>query len=468
MRFRLALPFLLATTPLFLLAPGFEGTAAACGGCFHGPETTPENNTVVTDHRMALAIDLEQTTLYDQIRYQGSPESFAWVLPIRGAATVGVSSDALFAALDATTAVQVNAPPMNCPQADCSGSSGCGATSTSAAGDFGFADAGTGDPSVSVISQATVGPYETVQLRASDPTALGAWLSKNGYAIPAAIQPIVSAYVKEQFDFLAVKLVPGKSVRAMVPIRVTTQGASPQLPLRMVAAGTGANVGITLWVVADGRWEPQNFPSFVIRQDELVWDWGTSSSNFKELRTQKNAQLGGGAWEQESSITLSYASLQMRLQGSPSASGGGNVPYEPVKNENGSVIRTPAEAMRDDLDALGARFAGASRITRLRADLPRAFLATDLTLQASPDQGQLSTVRTVTKEAGEPQCPIYDGCTYVRQGTRSEAIRAVGDSPASLEGGACSTHRTRAFVGSGGLVAVAAVLGLLRRKRRRS
>lgn len=30
---------------------------------------------------MILAIGSNETTLYDQIRYQGSPESFAWVLP---------------------------------------------------------------------------------------------------------------------------------------------------------------------------------------------------------------------------------------------------------------------------------------------------------------------------------------------------------------------------------------------------
>ena len=41
----------------------------------------------------------------------------------------------------------------------------------------------------------------------------------------------------------------------MRPIRVTTQGASLALPLRMAAVGTGATVGITLWVVSDGRYE---------------------------------------------------------------------------------------------------------------------------------------------------------------------------------------------------------------------
>ena len=88
-----------------------ERTASACGGCF----VPPEDNTVVTDHRMILSVGNGESTLYDQIRYQGSPESFAWVLPIRGEATVGVSADVVFATLDSQTSVQVLQPPQNCP-----------------------------------------------------------------------------------------------------------------------------------------------------------------------------------------------------------------------------------------------------------------------------------------------------------------------------------------------------------------
>ncbi|MEO6573649.1 MAG: DUF2330 domain-containing protein, partial [Polyangiaceae bacterium] len=89
-----------------------EHDARACGGCF----TTPESDSVVTDHRMILSISPQQTTLYDQIRYAGSPTSFAWVLPISGEATVGLSSDLVFAELDQRTQTQVLPPPRkNCP-----------------------------------------------------------------------------------------------------------------------------------------------------------------------------------------------------------------------------------------------------------------------------------------------------------------------------------------------------------------
>jgi hypothetical protein len=47
--------------------------AAACGGCFH-PENQKET-TLVTAHRMALSVSVEQTVLWDQIKYAGRRRS---------------------------------------------------------------------------------------------------------------------------------------------------------------------------------------------------------------------------------------------------------------------------------------------------------------------------------------------------------------------------------------------------------
>ena len=118
------------------------------------------------------------------------------------------------------------------------------------------------------------------------------------------MQPVVAEYVKEGFDFLAMKLLPNQGIQAMRPVRVTMPGASLSLPLRMAAVGTGVSVGITIWVVSDGRYEPQNFPFFHIEDSELVWDWSTSSSNYTTLRAAHEQALGGKGWEIESSIDL--------------------------------------------------------------------------------------------------------------------------------------------------------------------
>src|SRR5262245_54083797 len=85
--------------------------ASACGGCFTAPPLQQMESTQVSGHRMILSISPTATTLWDQITYSGNPESFGWVLPIKGTVDVGLSSDALFQVLDQMTSVVVSSPP---------------------------------------------------------------------------------------------------------------------------------------------------------------------------------------------------------------------------------------------------------------------------------------------------------------------------------------------------------------------
>src|SRR5579871_2295136 len=97
-----------ASAPVFFCA----GDARACGGCFHPPTQTTSD---ITDERMLLSVSTQQTTLYDQIRYAGSPSSFAWVLPIHGTVDVGLSADVLFDSIDVLTETTIVPPAPNCP-----------------------------------------------------------------------------------------------------------------------------------------------------------------------------------------------------------------------------------------------------------------------------------------------------------------------------------------------------------------
>ncbi len=238
------------------------GRADACGGCF----VRQIERTVVTDHRMALAVSPTQTVLWDQIRYSGDPAEFAWVLPVRSGAKLELSNDAFFTALDASTQPQVIAPQAYGGLYGC-GLTGCGTQTTASDSSAGAPGAGQ----VQILSQSVVGPYETVTLRATDPTALRRWLTSHAYDIPPAIDPVIDAYVAESFDFIALRLRPSCGERAMQPVRIVTQGADPTLPLRMVAAGVGARVGLTLYVISEGRFEPQNFPHALIDDAQITW-----------------------------------------------------------------------------------------------------------------------------------------------------------------------------------------------------
>ena len=395
-------------TSLLLGAAGLVGLsmavsardAAACGGCFHGPS---QNGDVITDHRMIFRVTPQQTTLYDEIEYSGNPQDFAWVLPIHGPVTVGLSSDVLFAALDQATQTTIEAPNLPpCASCTCNTDFGGGAPGASQAAE----DAGISG--VTVIGQQTVGPYATVQLQSSDPNALNNWLAANGYTVPAAVQPIVAAYVNEGFDFLALKLQPGQNVTAMRPVRVTAPGAGLSLPLRMVAAGTGATVGITLWVIGDGRYEPQNFSTFTIRPSDLTWDWKANSSNYTTLRAATEASLGNAAWQTESALQISPYQIENPVLYSNGASDYLAVPAD----DAGAAGETADQVRQDDLAAV---FPGGDQgvvwVTRMRADLAHAALANDLLLQASADQTPLSNRYQVTKSLNAPTCPaVPDPC----------------------------------------------------------
>ena len=444
-----------------------ERSAEACGGCFHPPTQTASD---ITDERMLLSVSTKQTTLYDQIRYQGNPSSFAWVLPIKGTVDVGLSADVLFASVDTLTATQITPPPQNCPAppTDCQGKGSFNSAGAAPASDSGG--------SVTVTKQENVGPYSTVQLHATDSSALNTWLSDNGFSIPDDVKPVIGQYVAEGFDFLAMKLLPNQGVQSMRPVRVTMPGASLSLPLRMAAVGTGATVGITLWVVGDGKYEPQNFPSFHIEDKDLIWDWKVSSSNYTTLRAQNASNLAGKGWEMESSLALNQQLVTNVIQSGGVYYGGGgfgNAPtsnatddYLPVPADGNTAGKTADDVRNADIAALFAGMTGPNvRVTRMRSDISHAAMTTDFILRASPDQSEIPNVRTVT-QAVNLQCPVYQSCQIVGYGTPEEAAQANGASNSGNESFGCTTVHKGSF--SDLALAGIAGLGLLFVRRRRA
>jgi hypothetical protein len=387
----------LLSLPLLALA-AHARDASACGGCF----VSQSENTQVTGHRMIFSLSKTASTLWDQIKYSGNPKDFAWVLPIHGQVEIGLSSDALFSDLEQITAVSVQSPQITCPPPPSCGRSFANGPS-GAAGEAGAGGAGQGG--VNVIAQQVVGPYETVQLASKDPKALTTWLENHGYNIPADIDPVIGAYVSEGFDFLALKLVPGQGVDSMRPVRVTSPGASPVLPLRMVAAGTGAITPIELWVLGEGRYEPANFPSFIVHPTDLVWDWDTKSSNYAKLKDDQFAASDGKAWLIEGGEPLSKWVLEDPLTSA--------VQYDPANSGYGDGDAAKAQ---QELDADLAKLIGSIDeqslwYSRMHGELSRKALATDLEVGAAKDQSVVVRAFQAEKTIGTPPaCPQFPPC----------------------------------------------------------
>jgi hypothetical protein len=429
--------------PLALAASLESGSAHACGGCF----IAPGESTVVSGHRMALSVSMQRTVLWDQIQYQGDPEEFSWVLPIKPGARIEVADNAWFEALEAATATTVTAPPLQCAGGQqvfgCGSGSGFATPLSVAGGDFDE----NGDPNpVTVVKQETIGPYEAVTLSSEDPAALTLWLESHGYAIPDDVNPVIGAYVAEGFDFIALRLIPGNGVNLMAPVRVITEGASPVLPLRMVAAGTGPFTSIILYVIGEGRWTTQNFPEMRIPYGDLTWDGATNESNYGELRQSVLGFLNGRVWTSTYALQGALFDAWYNDEGS-SASGGIGYAYlqsvvaedgsnweqysgcqsaaQSASGESGVVVDTcnpdtgecalPGAGEIDaqtftcgELTDLSVALVGMHPpdvwVTRLEANLPRAALAEDLTLAAHEKQETVANFH-VTPHTVNYECP---------------------------------------------------------------
>src|SRR5207244_4478836 len=156
----------------------------------------------------------------------------AWVLPIRGEVVVGVGSDTFINSLDAMTTPIVHAPTPTCPKVtssggyggsyyDSSSGGGCGGGGGVGHGGLSFEDpsssydggyeidAGNAEETgVTVNARSTVGPYDVVQVHGKDEGSIVGWLRAHGYAVPSDIEPMLTKYVDEGFDFVAVRLRP--------------------------------------------------------------------------------------------------------------------------------------------------------------------------------------------------------------------------------------------------------------------
>lgn len=282
----------LASCCVALAAPR---SAAACGGEFAGPPQPGSVTSPVTGHRMAFAVSDDRTVLWDQIQYQGAAEDFSWVLPVRPGAYIEASRDSWFESLDAATTARISAPELSCSTG--SEGSGCGCV---AGGDD---DAAGGelagppkDDGVTVLHTGTVGPYDTVTLASTDGDTLTTWLGDHGYSVPDDVAPIIAEYVSEGFDFIVLRLKSDAEVQQMTPVRVVTPGPRGPLPLRMVAAGVGDSVAITLFIIGDARYALPDLHEATLDANALSWDFATNTTNYAALEQDAFSQSFGASY----------------------------------------------------------------------------------------------------------------------------------------------------------------------------
>lgn len=272
----LSLAAIAASLCLAIAAPR---RAEACGGCIAPPDVA----TAVDSHRMIIALGPDKTILWDQIVYSGDPEDFVWVLPVPSPAVdIAVAPSAFMDELDFITAPRVSPRPGS-PQ-PCFGCCSAGLS------------AGPPSDDVIVYNSEVVGPYETVTIGGDDPAALTTWLADHGYAIDPSIEPVLGKYADAGNAFVVLRLAPDQGVQHMEPVRVTYPGFMGTFPLEMVTVGARGLLDLTLWVIAEQRYEAANYGNVTVDREDLVFSWTTNESNYAEVFEQTIAGAGGRVW----------------------------------------------------------------------------------------------------------------------------------------------------------------------------
>jgi hypothetical protein len=396
--------------------------AHACGGGFFAPATEVDT-TSLTAHRVVVSISQKQTVIWDQVRYSGDPSQFAWVYPVKAGAELQVGNDAWIEALDAYTTPRVAAPELLCPgsEAGC----GCGSAAKDGNGGFGGGDVG-GRGGVTVKHEGSVGPYDTKTISSTTPGAIAAWLTQNGFSIPSAAAPVLDDYSTAGFDFIAVRLQPGKGVDSMQPLRVVMPGAQTTFPLKMLSAGTTDKVDIALFVISEGRLDVGgSFSQATIDAKKLSWDFDAGKSNYESLRTSALAGNGGKTWlttaAKKGALLTSSADndqvllsdsvstagtilqgyvLQGKLDGVPTACDTNITTAVGLAGSTAEVTDASVFAcgtLDDASTALLGMHPADVWVTRLEASLPLAALGEDLVLvPASGEVPVTLTARTFT------------------------------------------------------------------------
>jgi hypothetical protein len=183
-------------------------------------------------------------------------------------------------------------------------------------------------------------------------------LTTNGYSISADIDPVLDAYVTEGASFIALRLKPGVGVQQMTPVRLISPGASPIMPLRMVAAGTGAAVSLVLYVIGEGRYGAVDRPA---AKDGLADECGPVA---KALDTMDPT-----------------TQVVAPCEGEPNCS--------PPEGSMPSTLLA-CNGYSDIAAALIGMHPRDVWITRLEANLPRTALETDLTVGAESEQASVT------------------------------------------------------------------------------
>jgi hypothetical protein len=114
-----------------------------------------------------------------------------------------------------------------------------------------------------VLDRQRVGPFDVTRLEAGDPAASAKWLSDNGFPNPAGLEQNLAQYVADNWQLVAVKLVPadadGELVGQLQPLTLSLHSTRVVYPMRL-SRSAKLPQRLDLYVLADHRMDPSALP----------------------------------------------------------------------------------------------------------------------------------------------------------------------------------------------------------------
>ncbi len=261
--------------------------ASACGGFFC--QRVPINQAA---EQIIFRQDGDEVRAVVLIQYVGEAEDFSWVLPVPAnlrSEDLSTGSDAFFQSLERATrpqfTLEIEGEP--CPQ----GGFGGGILDL-----LGPApEEGGADDGVMVLEEATVGPFDVQVVSSDDPAAMINWLIENGYDLSDRGEQLITPYVEEGMNFVALKLRQDQGIGDIRPLVLKYRSDHPMIPIRLTAVAAEDDMGVLVWILGAGRAIPLNYLHVIPNYTLLNWYQGATAAyaSYQGLITAAMNEAGG-------------------------------------------------------------------------------------------------------------------------------------------------------------------------------
>lgn len=334
-------------SPKFMLGRGISGVHAlalsgltACNvflsqdanacGCLSPPEPNPSaissSEYAVNQQSESIIFEIEEgyVTAHVLIRYEGDPESFAWIVPVPSVPELKISNPVTFGLIEDATTPFANVTTNNlCPvqewRCETHPAPYCPEMENEP-GDPNYFAAGDGDgdanlapgsggasaeapPPVTVYQRVQVGSYDTVTFGAGDATAAVAWLNDNGFITNATMAPFMQPYIDDNMLFVASKLIPGAGSDEIRPLEMRFAAEMAMIPLQLTAIAAEPHLTVTAYLFGDSVFDPAGFNLIELDQRELGQD-REGRSGYPMLLARAIDDAGGHAFVDEYSGSI--------------------------------------------------------------------------------------------------------------------------------------------------------------------